>query len=151
VESPTWSVKRTFQPTASPSGVPSSSETRSATVRGGDSARLGVADQAAHPRGPAPGQIFGIWVVLPEPVSPATITNLVVGGPPPGLSSFFWLTGSCSGYVTAGTAARAGGQPQFGLVEVRGDLGEYRVARLGLADAAGRRRAGGRGAARRAG
>ena len=41
---------------------------------GGDAAGLGVADQ---PRTPRPGsrQIFGIWVVLPEPVSPATTTT----------------------------------------------------------------------------
>ena len=42
---------------------------------GGDPARLGVADQArARPR-PSSRQILGIWVVLPEPVSPATITT----------------------------------------------------------------------------
>ncbi|CAM5633886.1 hypothetical protein STENM223S_00453 [Streptomyces tendae] len=70
----TWSVKRTFQPTVSPSGVSSSSATRSATVRA--AIRRGWVCPIM-PRTPRPSstQIFGIWVVLPEPVSPATITT----------------------------------------------------------------------------
>ena len=70
----TWSVKRTFQPTASPSGVSSSSATRSATVRA--AIRRGWVCPIM-PRTPRPSsmQIFGICVVLPEPVSPATITT----------------------------------------------------------------------------
>ena len=40
----------------------------------GDPARLGVADPPAHPR-PSSRAILGSWVVLPEPVSPATTTT----------------------------------------------------------------------------
>ena len=40
----------------------------------GDAARLGVADQPAD-AAPSSRQIFGNWVVLPEPVSPQTITT----------------------------------------------------------------------------
>ena len=47
-------------------------------ARGGDAARLGVADQAAagapRPR-PSARAIFGSCVVLPEPVSPQTMTT----------------------------------------------------------------------------
>ncbi len=70
----TWSVNRTFQPTASPSGVRSSSATRSATVR---AAILRGWVCPIMPRTPRPSsrQILGIWVVLPEPVSPATMTT----------------------------------------------------------------------------
>ncbi|MEJ7659686.1 MAG: hypothetical protein WKG07_08700 [Hymenobacter sp.] len=42
-------MKRTFQPTASPSGVSSSSAMRAATVRAAMPARLGVPDQPPHP------------------------------------------------------------------------------------------------------
>ena len=40
----------------------------------GDPAGLGVADHARVPR-PSSRQIFGSWVVLPDPVSPATTTT----------------------------------------------------------------------------
>ncbi len=70
----TWSVNRTFQPTDSPRGVLSSSATRSATVR---AAILRGWVCPIMPRTPRPSsrQIFGIWVVFPEPVSPATMTT----------------------------------------------------------------------------
>ncbi len=74
VSGPTWSVKRTFQPTASPSGVRSSSATRSATVRAAIRRGWVWAIRPFTPR-PSSRQIFGIWVVFPEPVSPATITT----------------------------------------------------------------------------
>lgn len=95
VLSPTWSVKRTFQPTASPSGVCSSSATRSATVRA--AIRRGWV-WPIRPRTPRPSsrQILGICVVFPEPVSPATITtwwSRIAAR----ISSFFRLTGNCSG------------------------------------------------------
>lgn len=101
----TWSVNRTFQPTASPSGVCSSSATRSATVRA--AIRRGWVCPIM-PRTPRPSsrQIFGICVVFPEPVSPATITtwwSRIASA----ISSFFWLTGSCSGYVTSSAARRS--------------------------------------------
>ncbi|CAM5389821.1 hypothetical protein SBADM41S_08947 [Streptomyces badius] len=52
-------------------------------------------------------QIFGSCVVFPDPVSPATITtwwSRIASR----ISSFFWLTGSSSGYDRAGSrAARA--------------------------------------------
>lgn len=97
----TWSVKRTFQPTVSPSGVSSSSATRSATVRA--AIRRGWVCPIM-PRTPRPSsmQILGIWVVLPEPVSPATITtwwSRIACR----ITSFFWLTGSWSGYDTVGS------------------------------------------------
>ncbi len=74
LESETWSVKRTFQPTASPSGEPSSSAMRSATARA--AIRRGWVCPI-RPRTPRPSsrQILGIWVVLPEPVSPAMTTT----------------------------------------------------------------------------
>ena len=74
VFSPTWSVKRTLQPTASPTSVCSSSAMRAATVR---AARRRGWVWPIIPRTPRPSsrQILGIWVVFPEPVSPATITT----------------------------------------------------------------------------
>ena len=74
VLSPTWSVKRTFQPTASPTSECSSSAMRAATVR---AARRRGWVWPIIPRTPRPSsrQILGIWVVFPEPVSPATITT----------------------------------------------------------------------------
>jgi len=74
VRSETWSVKRTWKPTSSPSGVESSSATRRATERA--AMRRGCVQPIipATPR-PAARQSFGSWVVLPEPVSPATTTT----------------------------------------------------------------------------
>ena len=64
-----------------------------------DPARLGVADHpaalAGRPR-PSSRQIFGSWVVFPEPVSPATITtwwSRIAAA----MSSRRWLTGSSGG------------------------------------------------------
>ena len=67
-------LNRTAYPTASPSGTFSSSAIRSATVRA--ASRRGWV-WAIAPRTPRPSsrQIFGSCVVLPEPVSPATITT----------------------------------------------------------------------------
>ncbi|CAM5630580.1 hypothetical protein SAURM35S_09920 [Streptomyces aurantiogriseus] len=70
----TWSVNRTFQPTVSPSGVFSSSATRSATVRAAIRRGWVCPIMPWTPR-PSSRQIFGIWVVLPDPVSPATMTT----------------------------------------------------------------------------
>ncbi len=95
VSPPTWSVKRTFQPTALPSGVFSSSATRSATVRAASRRGWVCPISPLTPR-PSSRQILGIWVVLPEPVSPATITTWW-SRMAARISSFFWLTGSCSG------------------------------------------------------
>ena len=74
VESDTWSVNRTFQPTTSPSGRSSSSAIRSATVRA--AIRRGWVCPI-RPRTPRPSSraILGSCVVLPEPVSPATTTT----------------------------------------------------------------------------
>ena len=74
VRSPTWSLKRTWKPTASPTGTPSSSATRRATARA--AMRRGWVQPIipAAPR-PAARHSLGSWVVLPEPVSPATTTT----------------------------------------------------------------------------
>ncbi len=68
------SSKRTFQPTAPPRPTPSSSAMRAATARA--AMRRGWVS-VMHPSTPRPAsmQIFGSWVVLPEPVSPATTTT----------------------------------------------------------------------------
>ncbi len=68
------SLKRIAKPTASPIGTSSSSAIRSATVRA--AMRRGWVWPIA-PRTPRPSsrQIFGSWVVLPDPVSPATTTT----------------------------------------------------------------------------
>ena len=60
---------------------------------GGEAARLGVADR--RPR-PSSRQIFGSWVVLPDPVSPARITTWL-SRMARAISSRRWLTGSSGG------------------------------------------------------
>src|SRR5690625_4673947 len=72
--SPTWSLNRTWTPTAPPIGTPSSSATRRATARA--AMRRGWVQPIipAAPR-PAARHSLGSWVVLPEPVSPATTTT----------------------------------------------------------------------------
>ena len=75
--------------------MPSSSAIRSATVRA--AIRRGWVCPIM-PRTPRPSsrQILGSWVVLPEPVSPATITtwwSRIAAA----MSSLRWLTGSSSG------------------------------------------------------
>ena len=75
--------------------MPSSSAMRSATVRA--AIRRGWVCPI-WPRTPRPSsrQIFGSWVVLPEPVSPATTTtwwSRIAAA----MSSRRWLTGSSSG------------------------------------------------------
>ena len=64
------SANRTLQPTSRPQGTPSSSATRRETERA--ATRRGWV-QAIRPAVPRPAQrhILGIWVVLPDPVSPA--------------------------------------------------------------------------------
>ena len=68
---------------------------------GGDAPRLGVADQARcrrHPgRGPADSAIFGSCVVLPEPVSPQTMTTWLRAHARAAISSRRAETGSDSG------------------------------------------------------
>src|SRR4051794_858859 len=54
---------------------------------------------------PSSRQIFGSWVVLPEPVSPATITTWCLSIAAP-ISSLSLLTGSSSGYSILGTLSR---------------------------------------------
>ena len=68
------SVNRTLYPTVVPSGVPSSSAIRSATVRAAIRQGWVWPIWPVTPR-PIARQIFGNWVVLPEPVSPATMTT----------------------------------------------------------------------------
>ena len=81
----------------------SSSATRSATVRA--AIRRGWV-WPIMPRTPRPSsrQIFGIWVVLPEPVSPATITTWW-SRMAAAISSFFWLTGQLLGVADGGHPA----------------------------------------------
>ena len=69
VASEVWSAKRILQPTSRPYGTFSSSATRRDTDAA--ATRRGCV-QAIRPRVPEPAarHIFGIWVVLPEPVSP---------------------------------------------------------------------------------
>ena len=95
VVSPDLSVNRTLYPTTSPSCVPSSSAIRSATVRAAMRRGWVWPIWPAMPR-PSSRQILGSWVVLPEPVSPATITtwwSRIAAA----MSSLRWLTGSSSG------------------------------------------------------
>ncbi len=68
------SVNRTLYPMAAPSSTPSSAAIRSATVLAAMRRGCVWPIWPATPR-PSSRQIFGIWVVLPEPVSPATMTT----------------------------------------------------------------------------
>ena len=63
-----------------------------------DAPRLGVADAPSSPR-PSSRQIFGIWVVLPDPVSPATTTTWWSRSAA-AMSSRRSTTGRCSGYLS---------------------------------------------------
>ncbi len=69
-----WSVKRTLYPTSVPSSLPNSWAMRVATARA--AMRRGWV-WPISPRSPRPSarQIFGSCVVLPEPVSPLTMTT----------------------------------------------------------------------------
>ena len=69
-----WSLKRILQPTSRPHATPSSSATRRETDSAATRRGCVQAIRPATPR-PAARHIFGIWVVLPEPVSPARITT----------------------------------------------------------------------------
>ena len=70
----TLSVNRTAKPIVSPSSVPSSSAIRSATVRAASRRGWVCPIMPCTPR-PSSRQIFGICVVFPDPVSPATTTT----------------------------------------------------------------------------
>src|SRR5208282_1346766 len=77
---------------------------------------------------PSSRQILGIWVVLPEPVSPAMITTWW-SRMAARISSLRWLTGSSAGYEIGGMAARRAARakacPACGLERrVRGRAGE---------------------------
>ncbi|MCW0417565.1 hypothetical protein NB689_003319 [Xanthomonas sacchari] len=72
--SPTRSLKRTWKPTVSPTGVRSSSATRLATARAAMRRGWVQPIMPAAPR-PAARHSFGNCVVLPEPVSPAITTT----------------------------------------------------------------------------
>jgi len=74
VRLPTWSWKRTLQPTTPPSSVPSSSAMRAATERAAMRRGWVWPMRPLLPR-PISSSIFGSCVVLPEPVSPQTITT----------------------------------------------------------------------------
>src|SRR5882672_3813001 len=74
VRLPTWSWKRTLQPTTPPSSLPSSSAMRAATERAAMRRGCVWPIRPALPR-PMSSSIFGSWVVLPEPVSPQTMTT----------------------------------------------------------------------------
>src|ERR1035438_7273217 len=69
-----WSLNRTLQPTSRPHATPTSSATRRETERA--ATRRGCV-HAMRPRTPtrAARHMFGIWVVFPEPVSPARMTT----------------------------------------------------------------------------
>ena len=89
------SWKRILAPTCRPHSTPSSSASRrerevAATRRGWVTAM-----RASRPR-PASRHILGIWVVLPEPVSPATTTT-GCSRTAAWISSARRLIGSCSG------------------------------------------------------
>ena len=88
-------MKRTFQPTAAPSSVSSSSAIRAATVRAASRRGWVCPIMPRTPR-PSSRQILGSWVVFPEPVSPATITtwwSRIAAA----MSARRALIGSCSG------------------------------------------------------
>src|SRR5580693_2512234 len=104
VSSADTSVNRTWYPTVSPSGLPSSSAIRSATVLAASRRGWVWPICPATPR-PSSRQILGIWVVLPEPVSPAMITTWW-SRMARAISSLRWLTGSSAGYEIGGMAAR---------------------------------------------
>ena len=74
VSGPTRSAKRTANPTVDPSGVLSSSAMRAATLRAAIRRGWVCPIRATVPR-PSSRHILGSWVVLPEPVSPATTTT----------------------------------------------------------------------------
>ena len=92
VSLPTVSVNRTWYPTRPPRGVPNSSEMRSAIVRA--AIRLGwVWPMLVRP---SSSRILGSCVVLPDPVSPATMTTWL-SRIAAAMSSRRWLTGRSSG------------------------------------------------------
>ena len=104
VSAPDRSEKRTEYPMASPSSVFVSSAMRRATELA--AIRRGWVWPMA-PRTPRPSsrQIFGSWVVLPDPVSPA-ITTTWWAAMAAAISSRASDTGSSGGNSSTGTAAR---------------------------------------------
>ena len=100
---PARSVNRTLQPTWAPTSTPSSSAIRSLTVRAAIRRGWVCPIIPSTPR-PSSRQILGSWVVLPEPVSPATITTWW-SRMSAAISSRTALTGR-SGYAITGTVAR---------------------------------------------
>ena len=88
-------MNRTFQPTTSPSGLPTSSAIRSATLRAAMRRGWVCPIRPRIPR-PSSSAIFGSWVVFPEPVSPATTTTCESRSAA-AIWSRLWLTGSSSG------------------------------------------------------
>ncbi len=68
------SVNRTANPTSAPSSTPHSSAMRAARVRAAMRRGWVCPIIPVRPR-PAASAIFGSWVVLPDPVSPATTTT----------------------------------------------------------------------------
>ena len=78
-----------------PSSVSSSSAIRAATVRAAIRRGWVWPIWPVTPR-PSSRQIFGSWVVFPEPVSPATMTTWW-SRMAAAISSFFWLIGSSGG------------------------------------------------------
>src|ERR1700722_3393116 len=68
------SINRTLQPTSRPHWTPSSSATRRETDSAAKRRGWVHAIRPAKPR-PAARHILGIWVDLPDPVSPARITT----------------------------------------------------------------------------
>jgi hypothetical protein len=100
------SVNRTAKPTAPPTSTPSSSATRSATARAA-SRRGWVWPMTPLPAVPRPSSThsFGSWVLLPDPVSPATTTTWCSRI----VSSSSWrrsTIGSSGGYLTSITVGQ---------------------------------------------
>jgi hypothetical protein len=109
VSGPVWSVNRTCQPITSPSSVPVSAASRSAIVRA--AIRRGCVwpiirrrrcrrpsrpTRSTSPPRPSSRHIFGICVVLPDPVSPAMMTTWFASSAAM-ISSWRALAGSCGG------------------------------------------------------
>src|SRR5690606_11509755 len=100
VSAETLSLKRTWKPTAPPSGTCSSSATRRATARAAIRRGWVQAIMPAAPR-PAARHSLGSWVILPEPVSPAMTTT--------GLSRISaTMSSACAAIGSAGSTAACG-------------------------------------------
>ena len=102
-----WSVKRTLKPTTSPRVVCSSCAMRRAMLEAAIRRGCVWPMRRLDPR-PSCRQIFGSCVVLPEPVSPLTMTTWC-SAIARAMSSRRAETGSSSGKVMAGSGARTRG------------------------------------------